>query len=153
MRHSLLLSLGACLVGVGLVHAQPARNVLNRPADERSKVPDTLSAPTNKLAERNGIRGFSEENDLRAPSSLGSDTRNLLSPASGRSYHGDGHNERRLAPEGTGRQVKDLTIQPGEKANRIAEAGSERHLATENSSRPSIPAVVLPDDRHVSGDR
>ncbi|MBA4190349.1 MAG: hypothetical protein C0467_20370 [Planctomycetaceae bacterium] len=158
MRSRWLLSLGVCVLSSGFIDAQPTRSPASTPGETRAVVPSGVQAPINKLAERNGVRGYADASDSRAILPPATATRQIGQPERGdRAYHVMTDPQvaaRSLVTTAPARDVASYRQQPGDKVNKLPEGASTRHLAPQDSERSALPALlVVPIDRRGLGER
>lgn len=157
MRNCWFLSLGMCVLSAGSIHAQPTYSPISTPGESRTAVPARVQAPTNKLAERSGVRGFADTSEARASLPPAPVFRRIGQPERAeRAYQ---MTDPPVAAQSvfTPTPVREVAIfrpHPGNRVNKLSEAASSRHFAPQDSNRSSLPnLLVVPTDRRGLGER
>jgi hypothetical protein len=159
MYNRLFFSLGACVLSVGLVHAQP---IPYSPPSDGRVAPRTLMAPApardpalfriepsdkvNKIPEASSNRLFSPQDSARSavPPLPENPVRKVSGEPLSRSYSppSDGRvAPRTLMAPAPARDPALFRIEPGDKVNKIPEASSNRLFSPQDSARSAVPPL------------
>ncbi|MDB5309212.1 MAG: hypothetical protein JWO38_3414 [Gemmataceae bacterium] len=156
MRRFWLLSVGTCVLCVGLAPAQPGKP-RPTPADSRTLVPPDPTQRANLLPGQAAARGFNQGADSRSAVQTPADRPLALTDADGRTWlpGSDARAERRtLVAPTDGRDVLIGRLQPNETGNILPEAAAARGFAGQDTARSLWPATrPVPENRRETGDR